>query len=178
MSHFLIRRHPQCEPAAFPAARFFGSERAPRHVRPSFPSATHSTSRPERTEGRRSKSKVVPDYRNVIKASFCLLTSFFGLSVLPSVSLVATRGCGVSSSGSLAGEVGVSGAAATLPGEGGPAPEPESCETSLGLLLRVSLCLEGGALYPPLRETSRGGASCPAIHSSARRAGSDPAVSG
>lgn len=92
---------------------------------------------------------------------------------------MATRGCGVSSSSnSLAVEVGVGVGGATLPGEGGAAPDPESCETSLGLLLRVSLCLDGGAVYPPPSETSRGEASCPAIHSSARRAGSNPAVSG
>jgi len=91
---------------------------------------------------------------------------------------VATRGCGPSSSVSLVAEVGADVGADTLPAEGGAAPVPESCETSLGLLLRVSLCLDGGAVYPPLRETSIGGASCPAIHSSARRAGSKLAVSG
>lgn len=92
------------------------------------------------------------------------------------MSFVATRGCGTSSSVSLAAEVDVG--TATLPAEGWAAPVPESCEMSWGLLRRVSLCLEEGAVYPPLRETNRGGASCPAIHSSARRAGSKPAVSG
>lgn len=107
---------------------------------------------------------------------FLYLTSFFGRSMFPSVSFVPCRSCGTSFSGSLAAEVGVGDA--TLPAEGGATPVPESCEVSWGLLRRVSLCLEGGAVYPPLSETSRGGASCPVIHSSARRAGSRPAVSG
>lgn len=103
------------------------------------------------------------------------LTSLFGLSDVPSISL-ATPGCDTTSSVSLVAEVDVG--VAVLPAEGGAAPVPESCETSLGLLRRVSLCLDGGAVYPPLRETNRGGASCPAIQSSARREGSKPAVSG
>lgn len=110
--------------------------------------------------------------------SCCRLTSFFGLSAFPSVSFVDTRGCGTSSSVSLAAEVDVDVGAATLPAEDEAAPVPESCETSWGLPRRVSLCLDVGAVYPPLRDTNRGGASCPEIHSSARRAGSKPAVSG
>jgi len=70
--------------------------------------------------------------------SFCQLASLFGLSLFPSVSRAAT-GARASSSASLAAEPDVG--AAALPG----GPAQGSCETSLGLLRRGSLCLDGGA---------------------------------
>lgn len=81
---------------------------------------------------------------NILHIGVSQLTSFLGRSMFPSVSLDA-RGGGTSSAlGSLAAAGGVG---VLLAAEDVGAPVPESCETNLGLPLRVSLlCLEEDAL--------------------------------